>query len=151
MKKINESQNNIDILGYAVAFLTDHPDFINSLRKKTNSGCCVRILLGDPNGKCIKSRNLEEKNEGSIPSRIATSLSRLSVLMKEGKVEVRIHNTPLYCSIYRFDDNLLVSTHLYGIKGSSAPLFLYEKTKDDSLFNTYMKHFEDIWEQSKKC
>jgi hypothetical protein len=29
--------------------------------------------------------------------------------------QIRLHDTPLYNSIYRFDDELLVNTHVYGL------------------------------------
>lgn len=144
IKKIEDSKENIDILGYAVAFLPDHPDFKKIIQEKYKQNCKIRILLGKPNCSSVSQRNIEEKEEGSITSRIETSLIRLNELIKTGCIEVRLHDTPLYCSIYRFDSEMLVTPHLYGVKGSAAPLFSYKNVKD-GIFQSYLKHFDDIW------
>ncbi|WP_164472879.1 hypothetical protein [Cohnella candidum] len=101
-------------------------------------------MLGDPKSNAVKERNLEEKFEGSISSRIETSLARLSSLKNNKSIEIRLHCSPLYCSLYRFDDELFVTPHLYGLRGKSAPLFLFKRT-EEGLFYSYEKHFDDIW------
>ena len=37
-------------------------------------------------------------------------------------VELRLHDTPLYNSIYRFDDEMLVNVHAYGILAAYTPV-----------------------------
>lgn len=145
IKKIEESKENIDILGYAIAFLPEHPEFKKIIKEKHSQNCKIRILLGKPNCSSVKNRNIEEKEEGSISSRIETSLTRLNDLIQLGCIEVKLHDTPLYCSIYRFDSEMLVTPHLYGVKGSAAPLISYKNVKG-GIFESYLKHFDDIWE-----
>lgn len=148
ISKIETSNNNIDILGYAIAFLPEHYKFMSLIEEKAKNGCKVRILLGEPHSYYVIERNKEEKNEGSISSRIETSLCRLKPLIDKKLVEVRLQDTPLYCSIYRFDDDMLITPQLYGIRGSNAPL-LNIKNIENGLFCNYVKHFDDIWNISK--
>jgi alkylation response protein AidB-like acyl-CoA dehydrogenase len=39
-----------------------------------------------------------------------------------GGVELRLHDTPLYNSVYRFDDEMLVNGHAYGILAAYTPV-----------------------------
>ncbi|HWI66369.1 MAG TPA: hypothetical protein VNT75_31450 [Symbiobacteriaceae bacterium] len=56
---------------------------------------------------------------------------------------------PLYCSIYRFDAEMMVTPHLYGTKGDAAPLLWFKQTPD-GLFDKYQQHFEQVWERARK-
>ncbi|QLG42076.1 MULTISPECIES: DUF5919 domain-containing protein [unclassified Paenibacillus] len=148
IKKIKESKSTIDILGYAVHFLPEHYEFNELIETKNKEGCRIRILLGKPDGYYIKARNEEEKNEGSISDRIKTTLARLSPLLEQGFIEIRLHDAPLYNSIYKFDSEMLVTPHLYGLRGAAAPL-MNLKEIDKGIFEIYNKHFEDIWSISE--
>ncbi|AIQ34695.1 hypothetical protein R50345_08770 [Paenibacillus sp. FSL R5-0345] len=145
--KIKSSHESIEFLGFAMAFLPEFPEFSDLLKKKANEGCKIRILLGDPNSDAVKNRNIEESDEGLISSRIETSIRRLRSICDLDNVEIRLHQTPLYCSLYRFDDEMNVTPHLYGLRGSAAPLFCFNKIPD-GLFMSYEKHFQDVWEIS---
>jgi hypothetical protein len=59
-------------------------------------------------------------------------------------VEIRLHDTPLYNSIYRFDDDMLVNVHVYGILAAYTPV-LRLKRIDGAYFNTYLESFEQVW------
>jgi hypothetical protein len=37
-------------------------------------------------------------------------------------VEIRLHDTILYNSIYRADDEYLINTHMYGTRAGNAPV-----------------------------
>ncbi|WP_379134375.1 hypothetical protein [Paenibacillus sp. sgz500958] len=149
IKKIKESKSKIDILGYAIHFLPEHYEFNKLIESKSKEGCRIRFLLGKPDGYYIKARNIEEKNEGSIPERIETTLARLGPLIEQGLIEIRLHDAPLYNSIYRFDSEMLVTPHLYGLRGAAAPL-INLKEIDKGIFEIYGQHFEDIWSISEE-
>jgi len=151
IEKMKQAKKSIEILGYIVFFLIDHPDFGEILTNKKNTSCNIRILLGDPKSRNVCERSKEEKDEGSIASRIETVLSRLRRPKEmNNDIEIRLHDTPLYCSIYRFDDEMYVVTHLYGTMGSAAPTLGFKKV-DGGLFNSYCKHFDDIWDIAKEA
>ncbi len=53
-------------------------------------------------------------------------------------VDIRTHRTPLYNSIYRFGDSLLVNTHSYGAYASKSPVQHLQKVPGGRLFAYYM-------------
>lgn len=148
IQHLRNADQHIDILGYAIAFLPEHPDFSPLLEKKAASGCKIRILLGDPSGSFIQNRTQEEQHEGSIASRIETTIMRFRPLIDKNMIELRLHDTPLYNSIYRFDDHMYVTPQLYGLRGSAAPLLLLQKS-EHGLFSSYLQHFEAVWNSTE--
>jgi hypothetical protein len=65
-----------------------------------------------------------------------------------GLAAVRLHDTPLYNSIYRFDDDMLVNTHVYGILAAWTPVLLLRRI-DGSYFATYTESFERVWASAR--
>jgi hypothetical protein len=148
VQRVELSRTQIDLLAYAMAFFPEHPLVVPLLKEKANAGCSIRILLGDPQGAMIARRSKEEKHEGSIQSRVEATLARLEHLVGLPGVEIRLHDTPLYCSIYRFDLRMLVTPHLFGVRGAAAPLLDIAKT-EGGLFDKYCDHFDAIWAGAK--
>lgn len=137
---LKKASSNIDLLGYAISFLPEHFEFSEILQ---NTSAKIRICLANPNSKHVFERNLEEKNEGSIAARISSSLLRINQIQSKNLI-LKLHETPLYCSIFRFDNEMLVTPHLFGLRGASAPMMHLEKN-NNGLYNSYLKHFDDIW------
>lgn len=142
IKYLKQSEGDIKILCYAMSFLPEHPNFAGVINEKISKGTKVKILLGDPMGKYISARTLEEKTEGPISERIKTSATRVQEINND--IEIRYFDAPLYASIYEFGTRMLVTPHLYGTRGACAPLIMIEKT-EDGLFDSYDKYFEDVW------
>ncbi len=63
-------------------------------------------------------------------------------------VELRLHDTPLYNSIYRFDDEMLINVHAYGILAAYTPV-LHLRRVDGAFFNTYVESFERVWASAR--
>jgi hypothetical protein len=63
-------------------------------------------------------------------------------------VELRLHDTPLYNSIYRFDDEMLVNVHAYGILAAYTPV-MHLRRVDGAFFNTYIESFERVWASAR--
>jgi hypothetical protein len=64
-------------------------------------------------------------------------------------IEVRLHRTFLYNSIYRADDQLLVNQHAYGIHASRAPVFCLHKCERSDMTAAYVASFEQIWSTAR--
>ena len=64
------------------------------------------------------------------------------------KIEIRLHRTVLYNSIYRADDQLLVNQHTYGIPAAHAPVFCLCGTDGGEMTALYLDSFERIWASS---
>lgn len=54
----------------------------------------------------------------------------------------------MYNSIYRFDDEMLVNTHVYGILAAYTPVIRLRRI-DGSYFNTYVESFERVWASAR--
>jgi hypothetical protein len=63
-------------------------------------------------------------------------------------VQIRLHDTPLYNSIYRFDDELLVNIHVYGLLAAYTPC-LHIRRIAGQFFNTYLESFERVWASAR--
>ena len=62
-------------------------------------------------------------------------------------VEFRLHDTVLYNSIYRADDQLLVNTHVYGDVASQRPgPGTCASVAGGDIANTYVESFERVWD-----
>ncbi len=59
-----------------------------------------------------------------------------------------MHGTTLYNSLFRFDDALLVNTHVWGLIAYSAPVLHLRRRSDGGLFDTYAQSFEAGWAQA---
>jgi hypothetical protein len=62
-------------------------------------------------------------------------------------VDVRVHGSTLYNSIFRFDDDLLVNMHVYGAVAAQSPVMHVRRIAGGRLFPHYMGSFERVWER----
>jgi hypothetical protein len=60
-------------------------------------------------------------------------------------IEIRLHGTVLYNSIYRADEQLLVNQHTYGIPAAQAPVFCLCETDGSEIVTLYLESFERVW------
>ena len=58
---------------------------------------------------------------------------------------MRLHDTTLYNSIFRFDDDVLVNMHAYGAVASKSPVMHVRRIEGGRLFAHYMESFERVW------
>ena len=142
----DRAQHHIDLLGYAIHFLPEQlPELPELLRDKSLNGCHIRIAVGDPDSECIRERDEEEQLGGTLPARIRSTLRHFRDLWDCPNVEIRYHTAPLYNSVFRADDEMHVTPHLYGMHGSKAPLLHLRKLGPHGLFAGFALHFEAIW------
>jgi transcriptional regulator with XRE-family HTH domain len=139
------ARSRVDILGYALYFLTEqHPDLIELLTTRPPA-CEVRILLADPNCAQVRHRDDEEGTAGALAARIRSTLHVLEAVASRKGIEIRHHSAPAYNSVFRFDDQMLVTPHLYGTPGASSPLLHVRNLGSDGLFASFLAHFETLW------
>lgn len=145
---LRSSERDIDLLAFAGLFLTEeHPDWIPTLAAKAEQGARVRILLGDPNGAQLAARDTEYRIGGGVAGRVAAVKAYYEQQMPD-QVEIRFHDTPLYNSIYRFDDEMMVNTHVYGVLAAYTPT-LHLRRIDGAYFNTYVESYERVWASAR--
>ena len=140
----------IAILVYAATFLPEQQlDLVDVLRAKADAGCRVRIALGDPASPKLLERGNEEKFGIGIVSRAELALKHYAPLRGCPGVEVRLHGTTLYNSIYRFDDVMLVNAHIWGLSAFGAPVLHLHRLVEGGLFDTYAHSFDAVWATGK--
>ena len=142
---LRQSTRSVDVLTFAGLFLTEeHPEWVPTLKAKAKSGTRVRLLLGDPNGRQLAARDEEEAIGGGVAGRVTAVQTHYRAL----RSHIRLHDTPLYNSIYRFDDDMVVNVHVYGILAAYTPC-LHLKRIGGGYFNTYEESFERVWSSSR--
>ena len=143
-KLIVDAKQHVDILGYAVLFLTEnHPDLTRVLGELMKNGGSVRIVIADPGGQAARDRDTEEELDGLLLARIQSSIKYLRPIVEAG-ASLHLQNAPMYSSVFRFDDDMLVTPHLFGIPGKMAPLFHFRRIGSGGIFDQYVTHFEGL-------
>ena len=139
------AEREIGILAYSGLFLAEDAGAQTILRKKARAGVRVRIALGDVNGAQIAQRGADEGVDWMMAARITNALLLFKPLTEEPEVSLRLHDTVLYNSIYRADDQLMVNTHAYGRAASQAPVLHLRKAGAEGMAATYLDSFERVW------
>ncbi|MFE7979940.1 XRE family transcriptional regulator [Streptomyces shenzhenensis] len=144
----SRAQKYLDVLVYSGLFLSEDPLFHDLLRAKVAAGVRVRILLGDPDCAAVRQRGIDEGHQ-IMDGKIRNALVLYRPLMKSHPdIGFRLHDSTLYNSIYRSDDEMLVNPHVYGIGAYMAPVFHLRRLSDGGLFETYANSIEHTWENA---
>jgi hypothetical protein len=139
------AEREIGILVYAGLFLSEDVGILQTLAGKARTSVAVRILLGDPGSPQIAARGEDEGIGDAISAKIRNALTFYQPLSVIQGIEIRLHQTPLYASIYRADDELLVNPHIYGIPAAQSPVLHVRKVEDGDMVSTYLDSFEHVW------
>ena len=145
----DSAEHQIGILAYSALFLAEDTGILRILASKGRAGVTVRIALGDPDSLHIAERGEQEGIGDAVAAKIRNALALYRPLAKTGNVQIRLHTTVLYNSIYRADDQLLVNQHTYGIPAAHAPVFCLRRTQDGDMAVVYLDSFELIWSSAK--
>ncbi len=135
---LDQAQDQVEILLYAGMFLTDDPTLIKRLRNKAENGTKIRLLLGDPASPEVNRRSIEEGiGKGTIAAKVRNALAFYRPLDGVPGIDIRCHGTTLYNSIYRFDEEMLVNTHVYGFMATvvtaALPFYFRQTIRSDRL------------------
>lgn len=139
------AEREIGILAYSALFLIEDPGITRILADKARSGVNVRILLGDPDSPEVTERGEAEGIGDAMPARIRNALALLRPLTTLPAIQLRLHRTALYNSIYHADDNLLVNPHVYAQPAATAPVLRVRLTERGMLAANYLESFECVW------
>src|ERR1022692_2491087 len=140
------AEREIGILVYAGMFLAEDAGAKKILADKARAGVRVRVLLGDPGSPQVADRGNDEGIDEAVAAEIRNVLVLYRPLRGIERAEFRFHQTILYNSIYRGDDQLLVNTHVHGIEAARAPLWHLRKIAGGQLAAVYLESFERVWD-----
>jgi excisionase family DNA binding protein len=147
---IEKAETNVDVLVFAGLFLIDsNPDLPQRLVDRGREGLQARLTLGDPDSPVTARRGEEEGIGDDLAARIRLSLRYLQPAQGKDGVDVRQHETVLYNSIYRFDDEMLVNTHVIGSPAGLNPVLHIQRIDGGHLFDHYLSSFERVWESAR--
>ncbi|MET9987261.1 helix-turn-helix domain-containing protein [Streptomyces rochei] len=141
-----QARERIDILVYAAVFLHEaYPRLNELLSERASEGCTVRIAIGDADSDNVQARGQEERFGHGIESRCRLALMHFRPLASTPGVEVRTHETTLYNSLYRADDQQLVNAHVWGVNAYAAPVWHLRRHEAGGMFDTYAESFDAVW------
>lgn len=146
---LERATRHVGVLAYSGLFLLEqNPRLTATLRHKAQDGARVRILLGDPDSPHVAQRGQDEGIGDAMASKIRNALVHYAPLRGAAGVEVHLHATTLYNSLYWLDEEMLVNTHVYGLPAGHAPVLHLRRLSAGSLFDTYAESFERVWATS---
>lgn len=139
------AEHEIGILAYSALFLAEDAGILRILADKGRVGVSVRIALGDPDSPHVAERGAEEGIGDAMPAKVRNALTLYHPLREVPNIEIRLHRTTLYNSIYRADDQLLVNQHAYGVHASHAPVFCLNGAEHGDMAAEYVASFKRVW------
>jgi transcriptional regulator with XRE-family HTH domain len=140
------AERELGVLVYSGLFVAEDIDLVRLLRAKASAGVGVRVLIGDPDSPAVTERGRDEGIGEALSAKIRNSVVLLEPLV-DAAVEVRRHDTVLYASIFRADDEMLVNQHAFGVGAAHSPVLHLRRRTEGQLFDTYAASFERVWER----
>ncbi|MFC5813639.1 XRE family transcriptional regulator [Nonomuraea harbinensis] len=146
------ARQDIGILAYSALFLAEDRAVLDSLTARAKAGVKVCILLGDPEGEAVAQRGADEGIGAEVmAARVKNALALYRPLLRVQGVQIRLHRTVLYNSIYQADNELLVNTHAYGTPAANAPVMHLTGGDDEGPAATYLTSMTRIWSIAQPC
>jgi hypothetical protein len=145
----SRAERDIGILAYSCYFLAEDAGIRQLLTDKATSGVRVRILLGDPASTAVLERGQSEGIKDTMPAKVRSAIAMFRPLQSVPNVEIRLHGTILYNSIYRGDEQMLINTHIYGVMANNAPFFHLRKLPGGAMAANYLESFEHVWVEAE--
>jgi lambda repressor-like predicted transcriptional regulator len=140
------AEREIGALVYSGMFMAEDIGVHRLFAERAQAGVRVRLLLGDPDSRNVAERGQAEGIDEGMAAKVRSSIALFGRLLAEPGVELRLHGTVLYNSIYRADDQLLVNPHVYGVMASNAPVFQLRKIPGGDMVSMYVESFERVWD-----
>ncbi|MFD7582420.1 DUF5919 domain-containing protein [Kitasatospora sp. NPDC059811] len=148
---IAEARSDVFLAGYTNYFVwLEQPALLQTLRRKAESGCRVRFLLGDPDSDTTRQREQVEDVALTVSTRIRVTLENLAKLSGTEGFEARFSapdDGPNHVglSVFRFDEHALVTPHLARAVGHDSPLMHLRRSGENGMFDRFAEHVEELW------
>ncbi|MBT2467069.1 hypothetical protein J7E97_04065 [Streptomyces sp. ISL-66] len=147
---MTKAQHELVFAGYTNYFLwLEQANLAGALRRKAQSGCRVRFLIGDPASPVTAAREAEEAVPLTLSTRIAVTLNELEKLRDVTNVEGRFEIGHVNLSVFRFDDEMIVTPILARKVGHDSPLMHLRRSQADGMFDRFAAHVEELWSRGR--
>lgn len=142
------AEREIGILVYAALFLAEDVELTRLLADKARAGVAVQLLVADPDSTRVSERGAEEGIGTAVAARVQNALALFRPLLSTEGVEARQHDTVLYNSIFRADDEMLINPQVHGIAAAYAPVLHVRRVEPGGMFDTYADSYERVWTEA---
>lgn len=139
------AEYEIGVLAYSALFLAEDTGLLGIIEDKAASGVSVRLVLGDPESDCVAERGQEEGIGDAMAAKVRNALTLFCPLLKCEEIEIRLHQTVLYNSLYQADGQLFVNQHAHGIPAAYAPVLCLRESERGDMARTYLDSFQRVW------
>ena len=145
-----DAHRAVDILVFAATFLFDTVDeFVDTLADAAERGVAVRVLIGDPESTSMILRGQEEDIGEAVIARCRTTVELLAPRATTPGLQIRTHQTTLYASMFRVDDDMILNFHIYGSPGRNNPVMVFARADEPRLWATFDQAFNRVWDNAK--
>ncbi|GAA3487902.1 XRE family transcriptional regulator [Streptomyces cremeus] len=143
---LRDATQQIDVLVFSGTFFAQtNPHIARMLRERADAGVRIRLCFGDPDGTAVITRGREEGIGDTLAAKIRVSLTYYRELVRVSGCEIRLHDTTLYNSLFRYDDHLLANPHVWGQPASAKPILRLRNTATTEWFEPYTASFDAVW------
>lgn len=140
------AKEKIDIVGYAYPFVFELlPDAAEIIAQKCRNGAQVRLAFADPDSAHVAERDALEQMNGTLAGRIQNALSMLGELDSVSGCQVGLHSVHLYNSVFRFDDQMIVTPYLIRARGYQHTAFHLRRLSSHGIFSSFADQVEQLW------
>ena len=147
LRLIGSATRNIDVLVFAGTFLANvAPRIADLLAERAAAGVRVRLCWADPDSQAVDIRDREEGLRGTLAHKIRAALTYYRPLTDVSGCEIRLHRVGVYASLFRFDDVLLATPHIWGAPASATPVLQLRRIEGSTWFDGYRRSFDAVWE-----
>jgi transcriptional regulator with XRE-family HTH domain len=126
---MRDAVEQIDLLDYSLIQIVGAAGVIDMLRTKGASGCEVRALIAASDSVWVASaaKQLDQDEEdyvsrNELQREIELARGHLEPLIGQPGIEIRAFYAERYNTILRFDEQMLITLHLWGTSTPHAPM-----------------------------
>jgi conjugative relaxase-like TrwC/TraI family protein len=147
LRVLGSARREIGILDNAGMPVVGDRPIMELLAERVRCGVRARICLTVSNVSGLSRPSASAGNEATT----ADPRDELAVyvpLHEKERLELRLQRRLFYSSIYRGDDQLLVSQHAYGVAGGETPVLYLQRTEGGDLADAYLDAFKQAWAEA---
>ena len=138
------AREHIDLLDYTLGEIVGSPGVTDVLTQKADAGCRIRVMIAHPKSIWVTSvaqqlgqREPDADGHTTLDREIGLARGHVEPLIGHQGIQLRTFWAERTNTILRFDDQMLVTLHLYAEPGPRAPLLHLQRFGDDGLFEQF--------------